>query len=230
MIEKIREKIRQHGLDVREFYYLLGVLFGDGFFTKFDTNGKPHEMRLNTTDKLFANEFERYIRALGGRYTRRIYSQSEKALGRKPIHRVVVYSIRDIHTYELYENIYVPLKGNPIMLIDLLDEQNKIIPFIKGYYESEGCFYIGGKKSIKWQIQFTSSDETLLIAVRELLRRLGFEFYLSKPYYTSKISNKPFWHLRMSGRIKSIDKALRFFKTIRPVIKNMNDVFERKRK
>jgi len=228
MIDKIKSKIVERGLDVPEFYYLLGVLFGDGFFTKFDKKGKPHEIRLNVTDKKFADEFEKAVKALGGNYTRHLYKQTHRALGRKPIHRVVVFSIKNIHIYELYDDIYAPLRSKPVMLINLLDSAEKIASFVKGLYESEGCFFIGGKRP-KWQIQFTSSDEQLLIVLKELLSKLGFEFHLSKAY-SSKISSKPFWHLRKSGRISTLDVALKFFEIIKPAIKNMADVFERRRR
>ena len=231
MIENIRQYIIKHNLDRPEFYYILGTLFGDAFFTKFDNEGYPHEIRINTVDEKLAKKFIKAVESLEGRYTYHIYSQHEKALGKKPIHRVCVYGFRNLGVYikDLYKMVYLPLYNNPYLLLELLDSKEKIVSFIKGLYECEGCFYIGGNKTPKWQIQFTSSNYELLIVVKELLKRLGFEFHISKPY-KSRISTKPFWQLRMSGRLTNTERMQRFFELIRPVIKNPEDYLLRKRK
>ena len=62
---------------------------------------------------------------------------------------------------------------------------------------------------------------------QKLLKKIGFDFHLTKPYQ-SRISDKPFWHLRMSGRLKYTKRMWDFFTLIKPCIKNPIDYFERK--
>ncbi|GAI96249.1 unnamed protein product, partial [marine sediment metagenome] len=121
-----------------------------------------------------------------------------------------------------------------------------LAPFIRGFYESDGCFstsfilrsgYKLGGTAI-YALVFVNTNRELLILVQDSLRKLGIQLKLRGPYQpkTTQLTNgrkivgrKPVYRLET----RDLDIIKRFLNTISPSIKysglNMTEETETER-
>lgn len=169
--------------------YILGVLKGDGSVYN-HRNGI--NVTLTVIDKIFAESFCNALKLIN--LNPNIYKEREKYYAVEASSKKFGLWYKDL-TLKNIEN--------------LLDTNDKICSFIRGFYESEGNSY-------KNSIHIYNTNEELINMVRRLLERLGFIFHIYKRENTEKYTNGCCFTLHKNKKSETI----RFFEIIKPCIKN----------
>jgi len=166
--------------------YILGVLKGDG--SVFKRKDKTAVIRLRTISKEFALAFLEALRSIA--FSPWLWNK-EKTTGGKTVWHVEFHS-KDFLAF------YKSLSLEDINL--LLDTQEKITSFLKGFYDSEGS-------CSQKQCVFYNSDVELLFLIRRLLKKVG--------YHPGKVRpNKRCYQLSLSRKAEVLD----FLNEIKPSI------------
>lgn len=180
--------------------YILGVLKGDGcvYRTKIG-----YGVVLSVVDKLFAESFKENLTKIG---LHPKISLRDKGNPRwKKQFAVLAYSKA---FYYWYKNLTLEDIENL-----LVENKEFIREFIRGFYESEGCFSYW-RKGMMYTLEIGVTDQELLKLVQRMARCLGFDFKMDA---RKQKKSKTFYRLRMRGRYKAKFKS--FFNTIKPCIK-----------
>lgn len=148
---KIRNKYIEVNLSPsKEFWYIVGVLEGDG-----SINSNKNGIILRVKDKEFAEEFDRCCKAIG-MSSKLVFENSQKGW------RVLSYS-------KILINRYKEISENDIL--NLPAEYR--IAFLRGFFDSEGCYYTNPKNGIK-SCKMTNTNIIYVNLIRKLLFSLGF--------------------------------------------------------
>ncbi len=208
-LRNLRERnlIRPNLEMTQDLAYILGVIEGDGYVTKF--RGK-YRIGLNVTDKNFANSFIKSLRSIGLNPS---YFEINPSNG---------YGKLKQHVVSSYSKIFVLWykKLNLNDLKSLLKEEKHVIAFIKGFYEAEGSFYIR-KSDYKYvSIRMFNTNKELLNLIKNLGIKIGFNFNLNGPYQNnhSTFNKNPKQMYNLSTAVKS--DVFKFMDLIKPCIKN----------
>jgi len=159
-----------------ELAYTLGVLKGDGHVRCDEKKYYKYFVELRVISEEFAKSFADSLRKIGLAPVLRKYRPSIGFWGRNPIYSTKAYSKKFV---EWYKNLS-------------LEEIRKIIgkneefaaAFVRGFYESEGSYYIS-KKGLP-AIYIGNTDLPLLLLVRDFVLLLGYSLNLNKSKLTSR--------------------------------------------
>jgi len=183
--------------------YMLGLLKGDGFvYCSSYTNGKL--VVFQNTELCLVKNFSKCLKRVGLNPNTFIAKSSKKSLNKKISYRTQAYSKI---FYEWYKNLdFTYLK-------EKLNNEEKIIAFLKGFYEAEGSLHFS--KRCKY-LQFTNTNLELINFVKFLLEKIGFNFHLNGPYKSLGLGKLQYYNLK-TGVKKQI---INFIKIVEPSIKN----------
>jgi len=182
--------------------YLLGSLKGDGYIT-INKRTNAYIIGFQNTRKILVDNFAKSLENLGlNPYTHKA-SKSKKSFQKKEEYRVIAYS-------KMFHEWYSSLDMNKLK--ELLDTKEKMIAFIKGFYEAEGTIV---KTRTGFYLGFTNTNLGLLNLVQHLLKMLSFKFHLNGPYPPLGLGKKNFYHLRTSKH-QQVDN---FINMINPDVK-----------
>lgn len=184
--------------------YILGVCLGDGSVWKYTvkrTNENRYLVSLRATDITFVTSFKKALENIGLHVLSRIIHR------KSPYHSLYVAEAYSKMFYDWFSSL------NLEKIEHLLsDRKNLIIPFIRGFYESEGNYkLINGR--YPYCRMFNSSKE-LLELLRKILEKIGFK---SKIYDNYKgFHNQTIYCLAILGGAEETEK---FLQKICPVCK-----------
>ena len=187
---KIRDKYIKVNLSPsKELCYIVGVLKGDG-----SINSNKNGIILRVKDEEFAKEFHRCCKTVG-MSSKLVFENSQKGW------RVLSYS-------KILINRYKEISENDIL--NLPDELK--IAFLRGFFDSEGCYYTNSKNGIK-SCKITNTNITYVNLIRELLFSLGFCSTIQTRHYSNHY--RTCYNIELNGGKKKIKD---FLLTIQPSI------------
>lgn len=183
--------------------YVIGVYLGDGT-AYYNKTSQCYRVALKVKDRKFAESFSKNLARVVGR--NKPYKVIELKGG--------LYSV-EVGSYVLFNF----LKQSLAKLWSVI----KAFPqeFIRGFYESEGCFIIQKyywnikkekhhRKTFQFHLKMSNLNKELLLIVKKLMEPLGFHPTLVGPYKACKLYEVC---LSRTREVKS------FIRTIRPCIK-----------
>lgn len=191
---------RPHLSPSPELLYILGVLRGDGF-TRTVKKRWHYSVRLKTISREFAGSFADNLRKIG--LNPHISMEYPTDPNRHPVHVVIACSKRFVTWYR-------SLSDHEIR--KMVGENKELAAaFVKGFYESEGSYFL--KTDGCDRIAIYNTQLQLLLMVREFLSQLGHDINLRKGGKTRK--GNQVYILWKDGR-----KAQNIVNAICPCIKN----------
>jgi intein-encoded DNA endonuclease-like protein len=184
--------------------YILGVLLGDGYVY----SGKKHLIVLNVAerDKAFAMSFKKALEDVG----LQPFELTIKPL--KPQHSPQIrITANSCFFVKWYKNLTMADIRSLVM-----ESEETMISFIKGFYESEGC--ISEIRKGRWkglQINIANTKKELILLVKEILERLGFKHF---KLLTQREWNGTILYGLMNWRQKEVKE---FINKVQPCIKRV---------
>lgn len=173
-----------------EFWYVIGVLFGDGCAYSYKIYKKYHHyvIQLNCKDKEFADEFFRCCKSIG----LNPHPQIKKSESCKQgfYYRVSCYS-------KFFYDWYLELRKNYKNSLSNLSDEFKTA-FIRGFFDSEGCF-----TNFK-DCHFSNTKMEIINFIKGLLLSLGF----NSSIYNSNGGFCNNYHLQLLGGRTKIKEFL----------------------
>jgi hypothetical protein len=147
--------------------YILGVLAGDGYIYVGKRNEREHSVKamvgLNVKDLPFAMTFAEKLREIGLHPNVATYIQTGLGKG-NTMYKVVAYSLQ-------FTTWYKTLSLGDILYKYILTDTDRMA-FIRGFYESEGCYSIyKGYHTIR----MANTNPQLLGEVRQMLIKLNYK-------------------------------------------------------
>lgn len=172
--------------------YVLGVLLGDGWVHIWEKR-RNYRIGLDVTSLPFAESFRGALKKVGIHSS--LHTRAPRHKGWKPQWLVVANCAPFVRWY----------KGLTLANIKSYLHSNELKrTFLRGFYESEGCFYIDNKR---WRprprIQIANRNMDLRNLIAELLRTLG---------YSPNVG----WQ---DVRLNKPQEAMRFISEINPCIR-----------
>jgi len=197
-----RAKVKKPNLKMSlDIAYILGVLLGDGYVS-------AYHVRLNTSEKVFAESFAMALRNIRLNPSIKLYLRHEKREGWKETNyfctcgcsKMFCDWLRTLSLSEIEKKVS--------------SKKEYIIAFIRGFYESEGCIGYATKNEQKYlRLLIFNTNKKLLEMVRRLCNDLGYHFGLwEKRVYHPK--RKRQYVLGKYGK-----RAFLFLKQINPCVK-----------
>lgn len=177
--------------------YILGVLNGDGYLYK---NGSNYSIALESTDIEFIRSFKKSLEKLG-LVINSVYSRKRSEKNH------IIYKIEC--GSKLFFDWYKDLNLTKIRKTIL--KTNGEVDFIRGVYESEGSIFLTSDK--RTTLTIASTNEELMLLIKELTNKLGFSPTFPKPQYLK--SKKPYYKLYFNKQ----KEIRRFIDVICPCIK-----------
>jgi len=187
----------------RVLSYIFGVLLGDAYI--YAKRYERYAIELRQKRIKFAKSFENALKEIG------LNPRTFKDPYHKGFWITIAYSKK-------FCEFYRSLNLEDIKKIVMRNKEN-MKEFIRGFYEAEGS-NAKNEKQREWSIVIVNTNYDIILLVKEILRKLGFEFNL----YTRK-ENKRKVYVLFSGKS---EQNHRFIETIKPVIKNKIVIFPRK--
>ena len=185
-----------------DLFYILGVLKGDGL-TRIREEKHWYILGLATTSEKFAKSFAEALQNI--KLTPQLYRYNPPhGHSKKHVSYFVKAASKKFVTW--YRNLSYENMQNMIGV-----NMEFAAAFVKGFYESEGSYYL---RESKYPIlKIGNMNLQLLSIVRDFILRLGVHVNLGLSGKTGK--GKPYWYLHKCGR-----DVLRFINLIKPCIKN----------
>lgn len=184
--------------------YILGVLYGDGDFTK-----KQNRTRLTVTSKIFIESFRNAINGIGLEPHKIHEYEAECSIPSYNGHKITHYFSTGFKS-KAFGEWYQQLTLQKIE--ELLDTPELMNSFIRGFYESDG--------SLKdYQISFGNTNKQLLELVQRLLIKLGYQGTNLIP--TNAGSKRPRRKKMYELYFCRKKQMHRFIKEVKPVIRNI---------
>jgi intein-encoded DNA endonuclease-like protein len=213
--EKIKKKMLNNLLETillkpnlnmtENLYYIVGLLKGDGCVYK---NGRSYRICFDNTNKNLSRNIFRALKEIGLNPT--LYEvRPSNGINKLKQYRVVANS-------KLFYNWYKGLSAKKLR--EFLDTKEKIVSFIRGFYEAEGGIYKSKNGTIS--VAMYNTDLELLKLIKSLLEKLGLHFCLNGPYKNIKLggpSARPIYRLITSSK-KDVNT---FLNLIKPSVKNL---------
>lgn len=145
--------------------YLIGALRGDGYVT-------DRVIQFNVTDKSFSDSVKSAMEKIGFVVTGSEY-EPKNCKWKKQLRIFTYYGGQEGHDefYKLFLNMQYP------------SNSDETIPYLKGFYEAEGCCCNVNKNSSTKRISLSNKNIQLLEIARSLLKKLNFntsEIYVNK--------------------------------------------------
>lgn len=177
--------------------YIVGVVLGDG-------NISGNRVTLAVTDEIFALSFKNALEKIG------LHPHSfVKKISVKNPNWKDQYVIRA--KSKLFCNWVQSLTFTEIHRLP--DEL--FINFVRGFYESEGCFTLNGYFPY-FALKMTNTNKELLAIIWDRLKRMGFSFKWHVDMDKGKPSSKDAYEIRLFKK----DHVKGFFEAVNPCIKN----------
>jgi intein-encoded DNA endonuclease-like protein len=179
----------------KSLWYIIGVLFGDGYVYTYKhhqcKNSTFNRLELNVKDRDFANKFMRCCKDIG----LHPFLTTKKSVTTRQGFLWKVYA-----NSKTFVDWFRKMKSEDIL--NLPDELK--VPFISGFFDSEGNVYKGNAK-------MTNTDLEKIALIRSLLTSIGYKTSL---YYSEGgfCSHYDIWML--GGK----EKVREFLLTIQPSI------------
>jgi len=177
MLKNLRKKVLlKPNLKMNEnLAYTIGLLKGDGYVGHYsrsyrivvDTTSK--RIAVHTFNALKTNRLNPFIQRV----------MPSNGIGKQMQYRVIAHSK---FFYELYKKLTTK------RLRMLLDTKDKIIGFIRGFYEAEGSIWKSKDGTIC--IAIHNTDLELLKLIKFLLKKLGLRFNLNGPYKNRRLGGR----------------------------------------
>lgn len=181
----------------KELFYIIGVIMGDGCLTMSKARrGYSYIIRLEVTDKSFANKFYKTLKTIG----LNPYYYTNKREFKKQSHYVSAQSKSFFLWFKDIDYNWV---------LDTSTDMS--YSFLKGVYESDGSLDIS-KKGVKARIRNTNG--TLLLTIKYILEKLGFHptfFTMNKNYLKS---GKSYYAVNLNRK----SEVKEFLEKIKPCI------------
>lgn len=176
--------------------YILGSVIGDGNLSRSEKS-RYHRIEFGVADEEFCKLVGDTLEKIGLHcsYRKRYKSDSNKS---------TMYCLQA--GSKIFYNFVKQLKIDASKSFNYLNTESTIIAFLKGVYESEGCYYWKSKSPT---ITFTNKDAKLLNLVKRLLQSLQFNPKLN------------YWQKYDGGKVTlgKQEEILRFLALINPCIK-----------
>jgi intein-encoded DNA endonuclease-like protein len=195
-VEALRIKRKISLEPTKTLCYILGVLFGDGsaFWEKSKYYGKRGIVKLAVKDKKFAQAFHESLRQIGLNPSSLYLDRGcwvTRAISWKFVTWFKQLTLDDVRK--------------------MLGERERKLALIRGFYESEGCLSVNGKK--RW-IRFSNTDVNIMNLVISLLEQLE---YHPKVLFFKK--RKPNYRDSYEIRLYRAKEVTRFLNEVAPCIK-----------
>jgi intein-encoded DNA endonuclease-like protein len=148
--------------------YILGVLLGDGTIGRYGKKHYDYSARLKVKDREFAESFASALRIIG------LHPNLRKVnLNNPNWHDCWLVSVRSKALYFWFKSV---------SLQKLLESNHHYqISFLRGFFESEGCFYPHryfdkrrGRFYEKYVTNISNNNENLALLVYNLVQKMGF--------------------------------------------------------
>lgn len=209
-IHNLRKKVLiKPNLEMNEtLAYIIGMLKGDGCVYR---NGKTYRICLDITSERKAINFFNVLKRIGlNPFTYEIMPSN--GIGKLKKYRVLASSKI---FYEWYKKLTLK------KLKELLDNKEKIIGFIRGFYEAEGS--ITKQKDGTIVISMYNTDLKLINLVKSSLEKLGLYFNLNGPYKNYRLGG---YNSKVIYRIQTGSKmnVHIFLNLIKPSVKNFSAI------
>ncbi len=186
--------------------YALGAILGDGFVFK---HSRSYRIGLDVTNQKFSTNFYDALKNIGLNPFKREVMPSN---GIGKLKKYVVIANSKIFG-EWYKRLSLA------ELEKFLVEEENILAFIKGFYESEGQIYKNKSGYITLHIHNTNLN--LLKMVEHICRTVDLNFKLYGPYKNSgKLGKNQKLLYRLS--MLSTNHCHKFLMLVNPSIKNLN--------
>lgn len=177
--------------------YIVGVVFGDG-------NIFRNRITLAVVDETFAFSFKTASEKIGLRPCLYIKKFSEKYPNWKDQYVVAAES-------KLFCNWIQKL--TPVEINRIPNEL--FLYFVKGFYESEGCFALNGRFPY-FVLKMSNMNKELLSIIWDRLKRMGFSFKWHVDMNKGESSSKDAYEIRLFKK----NHVQRFLGLVNPCIKN----------
>jgi intein-encoded DNA endonuclease-like protein len=184
--------------------YIAGVCYGDGCVRRVASERGKCLTVLNVSSEIFARSFATAAQKLG--LTCNIYKPSfiPDARHKSQMYRATFYSVK----------FYQWFKGLTFDSLDkLLSTSEDRCAFIRGFYESEGCYF--RRRSGLYLIAISNTKGDLIRFVHSALLKEGFDFHTHGPYNLKDPKWKPVYQLTLYKQ----SEIFRFLKWLDPCIK-----------
>jgi len=184
-----------------ELAYILGVIDGDGCVSGYD------RIQLGTKDYEFAQEFRRALKVIGLRanVTKNDYWNKDLQ--------------RQYHGRQCYAHSVVFVRWYNGLTQEQKEKIARQYPwgYLKGFYESEGSYYIGPNGDVN--VRFSNLDYELLLMVQRLLTKLGYDSKNYETKFKSQFTGREVteYSLHLLG---SSEEKHEFIRKLNPCIKN----------
>jgi len=207
MLENLRDKVLlKPNLEMnKNLAYVLGLLKGDGCIYK---NERSFRICFDNTNMTLATNFLTALKSIGLNPFLQDLAPSN-GIGKQRQYRVTANSKV---FYEWYKNLTL------IELQKLLNGEEKIINFVRGFYEAEGSIH--KQKDGTIVIQIYNTDLELLKLIKYLLEKIDLNFHLNGPYKNSgleKNNSKPIYRIQTGKKVNVVN----FLNKVKPAIKTL---------
>jgi len=184
-----------------ELAYILGVIDGDGCVSGYD------QIVLDVKDYAFAKEFETALKAIGLRANTRNNDYWNKDLERQ------------YYGWQCYARSAVFVCWFKGLTREQKEEIVSQFPdqYLKGFFESEGTYYINTDGSV--YVRFFNTNYELLLMVQRLLTLLGYASNIYERKFKGYFSGREVTAYTLS-LLGSSEEKHEFIKRIKPIIKN----------
>lgn len=150
-----------------ELAYVLGVLYGDAYLTKYDKS-YHYEIRLRVKDKELINNFNEAMSKVLNKSLFKPYYDKSRGIWILRFWSKAFYTWYITQTIEKLKK-YIEQSRDTVRL------------FLRGLYDSEGTHYRYLKNYIRYRINLSNSNVKLLLYTKQLLRQY-FGITATGPY------------------------------------------------
>lgn len=209
MLKNSREKtLLRPNLEMTEnLAYIVGLLKGDGCVTN---NDRSYKIQLHSIRKKIAMNLLSSLMQIGlNPFINEIIPTN--GIGKKKQFRVTAHSKI---FYEWYKKLTIE------DLEKLLDSQERIIGFLRGFYEAEGC--ITEFRTGVFSVSMWNTDLELIRFVKRLTEKLRLHFNFNGPYKNNGLGGKaakPIYRVTTGAK----NEVSNFLKLVNPSVKNLNE-------
>lgn len=207
MLENLREKtVLKPNLEMNEnLAYIVGLLKGDGHVGHYD---KSYRIVLDNTNKNIAINFLNSLKNIKlNPFIREVIPSNN--VGKQKQFRVIAHSKK---FYEWYKQLTIE------KIKTLLNDKEKIIGFMRGFYEAEGSIWKSNDGNIC--IAIHNTDLELLKLTKFLLENIGLNFHLNGPYRNRNLggnTSKLLYRVQTGSKLN----VFNFLNLIKPSIKDL---------
>jgi len=211
-LENLRKKVMlKPNLEMTEnLAYVIGLLKGDGCVYR---NERSFRICLDNCDIKIANNYFNSLKEIGlNPFICEIMPSN--GIGKQKMYRILAHSKE---FYQWYKKLSLE------KLKKLFDTKEKIIGFLRGFYEAEGSItrYVKFNKYVSTSIIINNTDLKLLRLIKSLLEKLNLNFRMNGPYKNNRLggyNSKLLYRVQTGSRIN----VFRFIDVIRPSVKTLN--------